>query len=121
MARKVRDADWLTRDAVEGKPAEPCWLCGRLLGQTVDRFHPIPKSRGGRDTVPVHPICRETIDANLSASELVRHAEAGTALTDTESIARFVKWVANKPADFHSATKAGRSKPGTGGTHRERV
>ncbi len=108
MARKDRDADWLTNDAADDKPAETCWLCGRPLGKAVDRFHPIPKSRGGRDTVPVHPICRETIEANFTASELVRHAESGKALTDNETVARFVRWVANKPADFHSATKAGR-------------
>ncbi len=59
MARKNRDTDWITDEIVEEKPAEPCWLCGRPLGKTVDRFHPIPKSRGGRDTVPVHPICRK--------------------------------------------------------------
>ncbi|WP_061938643.1 hypothetical protein [Aureimonas sp. AU22] len=108
MARKNRDADWHAEEPAEAVPAEPCWLCGRPLGKTVDRFHPIPKSRGGRDTVPVHPICRETIDANFSASELVRHAQAGIALTDNETVARFVKWVAGKPVDFHSATKTGR-------------
>ncbi len=105
MARKIRDASWLVEETTSSEPAEPCWLCGRSLGETVDRFHPIPKSRGGRDTVPVHPICRETIDANFTASELVRHAESGTPLTDNETVARFVKWVAKKPADFHSATK----------------
>ena len=105
MARKIRDASWLVEEAASSEPAEPCWLCGRLLGETIDRFHPVPKSRGGRDTVPVHPICRETIDANFTASELVRHAESGTPLTDNETVARFVKWVAKKPADFHSATK----------------
>lgn len=105
MARKIRDASWLENEATTTAPPEPCWLCGRLLGDTVDRFHPIPKSRGGRDTVLVHPICRETIDANFTASELVRHAESGTPLTDNQTVARFVKWVAKKPADFHSATK----------------
>ena len=105
MAREIRDASWLENQTADAEPPEPCWLCGRLLGETVDRFHPIPKSRGGRDTVPVHPICRETIDANFTASELVRHAESGTPLTDNQTVARFVKWVAKKPADFHSATK----------------
>ncbi len=105
MARKIRDASWLANEAIEIEASAPCWLCGRLLGDTVDRFHPIPKSRGGRDTVPVHPICRETIDANFTASELVRHVESGTPLTDNETVARFVKWGGKKPADFHSATK----------------
>jgi hypothetical protein len=108
MARKIRDASWLVDEAAENAPPEQCWLCGRDLGKTIDRFHLIPKSRGGRDTVPVHPICRETIDANFTASELVRHAEQGIPLTDNETVARFVRWVGNKPADFHSATKAGR-------------
>ncbi|ALN75321.1 MULTISPECIES: HNH endonuclease [unclassified Aureimonas] len=108
MARKNRDESWLADEEAERAPPEPCWLCGRPLGKTVDRFHPIPKSRGGKDTVPVHPICRETIDANFTASELVRHAESGTPLTDNETVARFVKWVSGKPADFHSATKTGR-------------
>ena len=108
MARKNRDEPWIIEEAERAAPAEPCWLCGRPLGKTVDRFHPIPKSRGGRDTVAVHPICRETIDANFTASELVRHAQGGIPLTDNETVARFVKWVAGKPADFHSATKAGR-------------
>ena len=108
MARKIRDEDWLSDETAEQEPSEPCWLCGRPLGKVVDRFHPVPKSRGGKKTVPVHPICRETIDANFTASELVRHAESGRPLTDNETVARFVKWVAGKPADFHSATKSGR-------------
>ena len=54
---------------------------------------------------PSIPSVGGTIDAKLTASELVRHAESGTPLTDNQTVARFVKWVAKKPADFHSATK----------------
>ncbi len=45
------------------KEAEPCWLCARPLGRRVERHHPIPKSRKGRETVPVHPICHRVITA----------------------------------------------------------
>ena len=77
MARKIRDASWLENQTADAEPPEPCWLCGRLLGETVDRFHPIPKSRGGRDTVPVHPICRETIDANSRRANWSATQKAG--------------------------------------------
>ena len=45
------------RDEDENQPAAaPCWLCGRPLGKTTVWHHPVPKSRGGRDVVPMHPI-----------------------------------------------------------------
>jgi len=44
----------------------PCWLCGRPLGRKVERHHPVPKSRGGRATVAVHPICHCALHAIYS-------------------------------------------------------
>ena len=54
-------------------PVAPCWLCGRALGKTIVWHHPVPKSRGGRDVVPMHPICQQTLTANFTNSELQRH------------------------------------------------
>ncbi|MFN6935624.1 MAG: hypothetical protein ACK4NZ_10795, partial [Tsuneonella sp.] len=59
-------------DAAE--PAPPCWLCGRPTGTTIVWHHPVPKSRGGRDVVPMHPICQQTLIANFTNSELERYA-----------------------------------------------
>jgi len=50
----------------------PCWLCGRPLGRKVERHHPVPKSRGGRATVAVHPICHRALPAIYSNAELER-------------------------------------------------
>ena len=33
-----------------------CWLCARPLGQRIEWHHPRPKSRGGRQNVPVRRI-----------------------------------------------------------------
>jgi hypothetical protein len=30
-----------------------CWLCARPTGKTIVWHHPVPKSRGGRDVVPM--------------------------------------------------------------------
>ena len=53
--------------------SSPCWLCGRPTGKTIVWHHPVPKSRGGRDVVPMHPICQQTLIANFTNSELQRH------------------------------------------------
>jgi hypothetical protein len=82
-----------------------CWLCGRPLGRKVEWHHPVPKSRGGRDTVPLHPICHRTIHATMTNAELARLPPEGEVLRKVEDIARFVRWVAGKPPDFHAPTK----------------
>lgn len=35
--------------------------------------HPVPKSRGGRAVVAMHPICQQTLIANFTNSELQQH------------------------------------------------
>ncbi|WP_097090746.1 HNH endonuclease [Novosphingobium sp. Chol11] len=81
-----------------------CWLCARPLGKRVEWHHPVPKSRGGRETVPVHPICHRAIHAQLSNVELARTQGDGAVLRTHPGIARFLGWVANKPPDFHAPT-----------------
>ena len=48
----------------------PCALCGRPLGHRVERHHVVPKSEGGTQTVPVHPICHRTIHAFVANRDL---------------------------------------------------
>lgn len=83
---------------------EFCWLCGRPLGRRVEWHHPVPKSRGGRETVPLHPICHRTIHATFSNAELARLPPRAEALREDEKIRRFLSWIAEKPADFHAPT-----------------
>lgn len=81
-----------------------CWLCARPLGHRIEWHHPVPKSRGGRETVPLHPICHRTIHAVLDNTRLARMPAEPAALLEVEEIARFVRWVAGKPPDFHAPT-----------------
>ena len=92
-------------DAEAAAPAVPCWLCSRPTGETIVWHHPVPKSRGGRDTVPMHPICQQTLITNFTNSELQRHGMDVDGLLANPVIRKFVDWVANKDPDF-SATIA---------------
>ncbi|MPS70707.1 HNH endonuclease [Novosphingobium aerophilum] len=82
-----------------------CWLCQRPLGRRTEWHHPIPRSRGGRETVPLHPICHRTIHATFSNAELARLPADPAALSRDPAIARFLRWIAGKPADFHAPTR----------------
>ena len=77
-----------------------CWLCARPTGKTIVWHHPVPKSRGGRDVVPMHSICQQTLMANFTNSELQRHGTDVDALLANPAVRKFVDWVADKDPDF---------------------
>lgn len=104
MARKHskhgRFDDFDLSEEPEAPPPVPCWLCGRPTGSTIVWHHPIPKSRGGRDTVPMHGICQQTLTLNFTNSELQRIGMDAERLLDNPAVRKFVDWVANKDPDF---------------------
>jgi hypothetical protein len=65
----------------------------------------VPKSRGGRETAPVHPICHRVIHRTLSNKELERDFATAKALRSQPDLARFIQWVADKDPDFHAPTR----------------
>jgi 5-methylcytosine-specific restriction endonuclease McrA len=81
-----------------------CWLCSRPLGKRVEYHHPVPKSRGGRDTVAVHPICHRTLHRIFSNAELGLFGASAAALRADPRMARFLAWIGNKEPDFHAPT-----------------
>jgi 5-methylcytosine-specific restriction endonuclease McrA len=93
---------------VSDSPGE-CGLCGRPLGRRVEWHHVIPKSQGGRETIPLHPICHRAIHANVSNKELARLYPTIEALKGRADIATFLTWIAGKPPDFHAPTSRRRS------------
>ena len=107
MARKNSRRDSYDDLQSEEQPAAvvaPCWLCGRPTGKTIVWHHPVPKSRGGRDVVPMHPICQQTLMANFTNSELQRHGLDVESLLANPKIRTFVDWVAGKDPDFNATT-----------------
>jgi hypothetical protein len=113
MARKHSKYDPYDHLAPEGKAsAQPvmCWLRGRPIGKTLVWHHPVPKSRGGRDVVPMHPICQQTVIANFTNSELQRHGMNAAGVLDNPNIRKFVDWVANKDPDFTATIAKSRAE-----------
>lgn len=90
----------LHQDEEAPETAVHCWLCSRPTGKTVVWHHPVPKSRGGREVVPMHPICQQTLMANFTTSELQRHGMDVEGLLADPAVRKFVDWVANKDPDF---------------------
>ncbi len=102
MARKRSNDPYDHLPSEDDASAAPvdCWLCGRPTGKTIVWHHPVPKSRGGRDVVPMHSICQQTLIANFTNSELQRHGMDVTGLLDNPNVRKFGDWVANKDPDF---------------------
>ena len=86
-------------------PELSCFLCERPLGRRIEWHHPIPKSRGGRETAPVHPICHRFIHASIGNKELARLYHTPEALRAHPEVSRFVGWVRGKDPDFHAPTR----------------
>ena len=109
--RVKRRINAATLDALP-PPAEPaaCALCGRALGRKVELHHAVPKSEGGRATVPVHPICHRAIHAAVTNADLARTGGDLDAVRAIPTIARFITWVADKPPDFHAPTRRTRER-----------
>ena len=81
-----------------------CYFCLRPLGRRVEWHHPVPKSRGGRSTVPVHPICHRAIHAAIDNKSLARDFSSGDALRAHPGLVPFLRWIENKDPDFHVST-----------------
>jgi len=100
-SRKARGA---VRETA-AQSADTCFLCGRVLGGRVEWHHPVPKSRGGRETVAVHPICHRAIHAAIDNKALARDFATAEALRAHPEIAKFIAWIAGKDPDFHAPTR----------------
>ncbi len=87
-----------------------CALCHRMLGAHVERHHTVPKSEGGNVTVPVHPICHRAIHAHLSNYDLAGSYADPNVLRAHQDIQRFLRWIANKPANFNAPTHRSRAR-----------
>lgn len=94
---------------MQSAASEVCALCLRPLGSRVEWHHRVPKSRGGTETIPIHPICHRAIHAHVSNQELASGFADLDALRAREDIGRFLRWIAKKPADFYAPTRRTRA------------
>lgn len=58
--------------------------------------------------VPVHPICHRAIHAAIPNGELADMGGDPNRVSGDPRIAAFLRWIADKPADFHAPTRRAR-------------
>lgn len=82
---------------------ELCPLCNRLLAEPCNRHHLVPLSKGGKHmpTILLHKICHDKIHAVLTETELRNYYHTIERLQEREEIARFIKWLRDKPPGFY--------------------
>lgn len=83
---------------------EICPLCDRPLGHRTEAHHIIPKSKGGTQTVNIHPICHRKIHKVFRNSELAK-LETIDALRPHPDIQTFVRWLSGKDPDFYRRSR----------------
>lgn len=113
MAGRIRRKLGLAQaEELAAREVEPerCVLCGRPLGAKVEWHHLVPKSEGGRVTAPVHPICHRTIHALVSNKDLAGEYADVDALRARPDVQRYLRWIADKPPDFHAPTRRSRAE-----------
>jgi 5-methylcytosine-specific restriction enzyme A len=91
-----------------------CPLCERPIPSHArqSRHHLTPKLKGGGrlPTVRLHQICHSAIHARFSEAELARRLNDIPSLRADAEIARFLRWVRDKPAGFHAPTRRTRRR-----------
>lgn len=80
--------------------------------------HLIPRSRGGKETLTICSDCHRQVHALFTNKQLDHEFNSVEAIMADERFAKYVKWVAKRPADrrMRKAKRAkGTRKRGRGG------
>ena len=113
VKRTTLDARNMSR-SLWGMSDPICPLCERAIPPDAKQslHHLIPKLKGGKGgpVVLLHQICHSEIHATLTEAELARDFHNIDALRTHPRLAKFIAWVAKRPADFHSRSAGGRRK-----------
>ncbi|WP_455283700.1 HNH endonuclease [Cupriavidus necator] len=91
-----------------------CPLCGRELvpGPSTDLHHPVPRSHGGREVVPMHRVCHQKIHSVFTEVELATTFHDWHALRRHPAMAEFIRWIARKPPEYYDRNRSTRARRG---------
>ena len=88
-------------DKEEANSLGPCQICGRkmLSGESVDRHHWQPKSRGGNAAEYLHRICHRKLHSLFTNKELNTDFTSPEAVRQHPEMRKFITWVRRQPPE----------------------
>jgi len=81
-----------------------CPLCGREVPKVSDH-HLVPKSRGGRETLPICLDCHKSVHAFFTNKELETTYNTVESLLADESFGKHIKWLSKQDSNRRYKTK----------------
>jgi hypothetical protein len=89
------------KEVQESEGLEPCPLCGRLMfkGDSVDRHHWQPKSRGGKAADYLHRTCHRKLHSLFTDKELAAEMATPAQVLRHPEMQKFIKWVRHQPPE----------------------
>ena len=89
-----------------------CPICDREMwvGESVNKHHFVPKSRGGKETTFLHKVCHSKIHSLFTEPQLEQLYYTPELLKENEEIQKFVKWVSKKDPDFYDRSVRSNTK-----------
>lgn len=90
-----------------------CPICLRIMiedGESVDKHHFVPKSRGGLETTKIHRVCHRFIHSQWLEKVLEKELNTPEKIRATEEIQGFLKFISKKDPQFYDLTITSKSK-----------
>ena len=89
------------KDVGEARSLGPCQICGRdrLVGESVDRHHWQPKSRGGTEAEYLHRTCHRKLHTLFTDKELGAEFATSEAVRRHPEMQKFITWVRRQPPE----------------------
>ena len=79
----------------------PCPLCGRIMiqGDSLDRHHWQPKSRGGKESGYLHRTCHRKLHSLFTSKELASEVDTPEKARQHPEMQAFIRWVRRQPPE----------------------
>jgi len=89
-----------------------CPICSRVMyeGNSINKHHLVPKSRGGVSTEYLHRICHAMIHSLWSEKELAQHYDSAEKIIASPRMQKFIAWVQKKDPLYYERTISSREK-----------
>ena len=87
-----------------------CPICARMLADSSDEHHLIPKTFKGKETITLHKICHKKLHSCITEREMLHYYHTVERLLEHEEVKKFVKWVQKKEPNYDDSHRDSRQR-----------